>query len=166
MRLSQEDPISRQALPSRSDGFQSQRQNPNAYGVKNASFVGHYPQAFTSRFCAALSGLLVRFRLNWPILKRQPSNSSKNHRPIQWAGNLRRSIIRPHSLAKIGPQKGRSIHCRPSIARPHGSSNLTGPLNEGPLSHPAASLQGVLFYTSENTVSDRHSYNNFYGLAA
>jgi len=25
---------------------QSQRQNPSAYGVKNASLVGHYPQAF------------------------------------------------------------------------------------------------------------------------
>ena len=35
----------------------------------------------------------------------------------------------------------------------------------GPLSPPAAWPQGVLFYKSENTVSDRHSYDNSYGLA-
>jgi len=37
--LSQENLISRKTSPSRADGFQSQKQNPNAYCVKNSSFV-------------------------------------------------------------------------------------------------------------------------------
>ena len=47
---SQEDPIPSQTLPSRGDEFQSQRQNPSAYSVKNASLVRHYTQAFPRLF--------------------------------------------------------------------------------------------------------------------
>jgi len=64
-------------------------------------------------------------------------------------------------------QKGRSTHCRPLIARPRvGRAILTRLLNEGTLLFPAVWSQGVLFYKSENTLFDGHSYSKLYGLAA
>ena len=91
----------------------------------------------------------------------------KIHQPIQRVGNLRKSIIRPVSPGEIGPEKGPQHTLWALYRSPtRGSSNLTIPLNEGPLSLPAAWPQRVLFCESENTVSDRHTYNNFYGLAA
>jgi len=96
-----------------------------------------------------------------------PLRRRKIHRLIQWAGNLRRSIIRPLSPGETGPSKGpQDTLSAPQRPPTRGSSNLTRNLNEGPLSPPAGWPQGVLFYMSENIESDRHSYNNFYGLAA
>jgi len=83
----------------------------------------------------------------------------KIQRPL-WAGNSGRLIIRPLSRGETGPSRGpqhtlSALHRSPT----RGSSNLTRPLDEGPLLPPSAAwLQGVLFYKSENSLSDGHSY--------
>jgi len=72
-------------------------------------------------------------------------------------------------MGRLAFQNCRSTHCRPLIARPRvGRAILTKLLNEGPLLPPAVwpHWQGVVFYKSENTLSDGHSYSKHYGLAA
>jgi len=57
----------------------------------------------------------------------------KNHRPIQWAGNLKRIKFGLLSLGRLAHSKGRSLHWRPLYRSPtRGSRNSNRPLCEGP----------------------------------
>jgi len=163
-RISQEDPIWRQTLPSRSDELQSQRQNLNAHSVKNTSLVGHHPQAFhvsilhspewalsslptelansqTSafklfkKFTDPFSGLVI-----WE--EQSLGRSPWGDRPVQRA-----------AAKTAGP---------PSLAHTWVEQSNQAPQRGAP-SLPAVWLQDVLFYKSESTESDRHSDDNSMG---
>ena len=104
--------------------------DPIAHSVKNASLVQAFPRLYLAH-----PRVGFKFGSNWTAAG-QLSNVSiqtfqKIHRLIQWAGNFRRTIIRPLS-GETGQTKGPQV----KLTAPHrsptrGSSNLTRPLKEG-----------------------------------
>jgi len=101
---------------------------------------------FTSPFCVAPSGLFILFRRNWPTRKRQHSNSSKIHQPIQWAGNLRSRIIGPLSPWGHRPiQRAAAYTDGPPFARPHvGRASPSGPSARGPITPCGLAARGAV----------------------